>query len=232
MSSAPRRAPALDLGIRMATVALLVGALSSASTAFAETPLPKLPKAKLQALVRGRVLVDSLPVPKGCKANVARAMGIAEGSSDAIVHMLLDVARYDEYMIRILKSQWLRRSARSVFGRIEIDLPWPASDAWVIFELRYKHLGRGVFELRWKMRQGTLARYWAYALIEPWDGRNDKVALTYRVIAEPNCYAPKGMLNRGVRRGAEMFLHRVRIRIKKLRRQGKIPKNLSGRYRR
>jgi hypothetical protein len=212
------------------TFACLLFGLGYPAVASAKR-LPKLTSVQLDALAKGRVLVRMLPAPKGSKVGIGKAHGVAEGSSDALVHMLLDIAQYQHYMLRIKRSQQVKQVGKVRYGLIETRLPWPVRDGWIYFALSYKHRGGGVFELRWSMRNGTFKRYQCYALIEPWDARNDKVAITYKVHAEPKVYAPAMLLNKAVRRNAEMFLHRARVRIKALKAAKKIPADVAKRYR-
>ncbi|MCK5799471.1 MAG: hypothetical protein KAI47_19905 [Deltaproteobacteria bacterium] len=193
--------------------------------------LPKLAPRQLNAVLRGRVLVFSLPPPKDCTVRLGKAIGIAEGSSDALLHLILDVARYREYLPRIKASRFLRREGKAIIGFVEMSLPWPVSDAWCTYRLTYAHKGHGIYELFWTMKRGTLKRYQGHALIEPWNKTNDKAVITYELLVEPDSRAPTSLLSRGVRHSAEMFLHRVRIRIKTLKRQKKIPANIQRRYR-
>ncbi|PID38004.1 MAG: hypothetical protein CSA24_00695 [Deltaproteobacteria bacterium] len=219
----------LTLALSLATSLLL--SLATSTAAEARTRLPKLTTKQLDALEKGRVLVQMLPAPKGSKVGVGEALGIAEGSSDALVHMLLDIASYQHYMLRIKTSRLIKQVGKVRYGLIETRLPWPLRDGWIAFKLTFNHLGKGVYELRWAMSSGTFKRYRGFARIEPWDEQNDKVAITYRVHAETKTYAPAALLNRAMKRNAEMFLHRVRLRIKALKRAGTIPGDVARRYR-
>lgn len=222
-SQAPARRRALPvlLGLTMLVV------LGTAQPAAA-----RLTAAERERVGRGDVLTFSLPPPKGGGVRIGKAVGIVEGSTEAIVHTLMDVARYKFYLPRIKGSRFVRRADQhTVFGVAETSLPWPARDAWCYFRLTYKALGKRVFELRWTMRNGTMKRYQGYARLEPWDERGDKAIMTYKTLFEPKTAAPDSVLSKGVRKAAEMFLHRTRMRVKALVRFKKLPADLQQRYR-
>lgn len=199
---------------------------------MAQSDAAQLTPTQRERVGRGDVLTFSLPPPKGGGVRIGKAVGIVEGSTEAIVHTLMDVARYKFYLPRIKGSRFVRRADQhTVFGVAETSLPWPARDAWCYFRLTYKALGKRVFELRWTMRNGTMKRYQGYARLEPWDERGDKAIMTYKTLFEPKTAAPDSILSKGVRKAAEMFLHRTRMRVKALVRFKKLPADLQQRYR-
>jgi ribosome-associated toxin RatA of RatAB toxin-antitoxin module len=189
---------------------------------------PKLPPKERAIVLRGDVVSYAIKPPGGGNLKMGKAIGIVEGSPEAVVHTLMDIGRYRFFLPTVKGSRQTKRKDPSVWGVVETTLPWPARDAWAYLKITYKHRGGGVFEMHWKMRNGTLKQYKGYALIEPYD---DKCTLTYQILVEPKTSAPDSVLSKGARRVAEMVLHRVRLRLKALRRFKKIPKGLRARYR-
>jgi len=184
--------------------------------------------AKVEA---GGVVTYSLRPPHGGGVRLGKAIGIVEGSPEAVVHTLLDANNYPDFLHRVKSSYLVRRHPKGIYAVIKTALPWPVADAWALVKISHHHLGNGVFRMRWVMQRGTLKQYDATALIEPWGNQPNKCTLTYTTLAEPKTSVPNSILSRGTRHVAEMVLHRVRIRVKRGVRQRKFPAGLEKRYR-
>lgn len=191
---------------------------------------PQLKPELQQKIERGQVIAQSLPAPEGSQIKIGKAMGIAEGSPKELVHMLMDIKRYKHYFPRVKDSRFVKKIGKDVFGVIETTLPWPLKDAWVYVKISYKAKANDVYEMNWVMQNGTLKTYQGYILIQPWDTHKNKCLVTYKTIVEPKTIASNDMISKGTKRGAELIMHRIRIRIKALKKFKAFPKDLDALY--
>ena len=177
---------------------------------------PRLPQRDLWRISQQGVVISYSLKVKGSDVRAGKAIGIVEASPEQVAAILLDVPNYFRFLHRVRSAHVVKRNGAVMTARLDADLPWPLSDAWALVTVRHQVLSGRVHKIHWEMFKGTLKRYRGYALIEPWSPRGEKVALTYRVLAVPNSAAPTSMISKGVRRLAEMVLHRVRLRAKAL----------------
>lgn len=184
---------------------------------------PQLAPRQRARIASGEVLTMSLAAPSGSKIKPGKAIGLVEGSPEEVLYTLLDIARYRYFVPLVKGSRLVKRRKGAIYGVIETRLPWPVKDAWAYLKVTYGSADRTSYTASWKMINGTLKRYVAAALIEPWKTRSHMSVLTYQVIAEPKTAAPDALLTKGMRHAAEMALHRIRLRVKALRKFKKMP---------
>lgn len=225
------RAPSLKRSGSVEGAALLAAALVATLVVPFAHARPNLSSKDMARVQSGGVVTYSLPPRNGGDVRLGKAIGIVEGSPESVVYTLLDANNYHEFVHRVKRAYFVKGHARGIFAVIETSLPWPVPDAWAYVKITYTHLGNHVYRMRWMMQRGTLKQYFATALIEPWNKRLDQCTLTYTMLAEPKTIVPDRLLSKATRHGAEMVLHRVRIRVKTRWRLRKFPRDLGKRYR-
>lgn len=155
---------------------------------------------------------------------------IAE-SPEAVLFTLLDIGRYKNFIPRIKDSRLVKQGANTRHAVLETAMPWPVKDAWVYVKYTYKTLGPHKYQLTWNMINGTMKQYRGEATIEPWRHKNYHSRISYKLIASLNTAAPDSVVRPGIRKVAEIVMHRVRMRVVALRKFNKLPPNLSLLYR-
>ena len=192
---------------------------------------PQLAAPDARRIASWEVVSYSLQAPDG-GVRRGKAIGRIAAAPEAVLHAILEIGKYKSFLPAMKDSREIRRSAQRIWGVIETALPWPARDAWVYVELSYRHKGARTYEARWKMINGTMKQYYGSALVEPWGDGLEHSVLSFEILAEPKTAAPDSVLSRGTRRVAEVFVHRLRMRVAALGKYGRLPRDLSLRYRR
>ena len=207
----------------MPAAALIAGLLlTSASPAPAR---PKLSAEHIKAIEHGKVLEFSQKV-KGSGVMMGKAIGIVEDVPEAVLYVLLAVDKYKHFLPRVTGSRITKRRGWDSYAVIHTDLPWPVKDVWVYLKLTRTDKPGRVYAIRWWMLNGTMKKYEGSALIEPYSRDGKQTVLTYKLLAEPQTSAPDSMISNGIKRVASTILHRVRLRLKALRKYKKLPKGM------
>mgnify|MGYP001827775844 CR=1 FL=1 len=194
------------------------------------TAAPSVDPATAKRLKNWEVISTSEKV-ENQKVMMGKAVGTVADVPEAVLHTVVDVARYKHFLPRIKGSRLVRRRGNQVYAVVESALPWPVRDAWVYVKLVYHRRGGRAYEVKWKMINGTMNQYFGRALIQPWNDDASHTLLTYEVMAEPKTAAPDSVISRGVRKVTEVFTHRLRMRVAALRKYRKLPADLARRYR-
>ena len=159
----------------------------------------------------------ALRIPRG------KAIGVINDVPEAVVYVLTHIEELEHFIPRIKNSRVTKRTGYHTYAVLHSDLPWPVKDAWVYIKMtRYDKPGR-VYAFKWWMLNGTMRRYQGEALIEPWDKAAKKTVITFSLSAEPVTAAPDALVIPGVKQIAETFVHRIRMRLKALRKHKKLP---------
>jgi ribosome-associated toxin RatA of RatAB toxin-antitoxin module len=193
------------------------------------TAAPSVDPATAKRLKKWEVISASEKV-ENQKVMMGKAVGTVADVPEAVLHTVIDVARYRHFLPRIKGSRIVRRRGNQVYAVVESALPWPVRDAWVYVKLVYHRRGGRSYEVKWKMINGTMNQYFGRALIQPWNDDASHTLLTYEVMAEPKTAAPDSAVSKGVRHVAEIFVHRLRMRVRALRKYNKFPADLLARY--
>jgi len=184
---------------------------------------PNVPPSDVAHLEKGANLEYSERVT-GSAVMVGKAIGVIKDTPEAVVQVLLDVAKYRSFMPRVTDSRVVKTRGLHTFAVFETDLPWPVKDAWVYIKFtRYNKPGR-IYEIKWWMLNGTMKNYTGSALVEPWTKDATQTVLTYELLAEPKTSAPDSMISQGVKKIANIFVQKIRLRLMALRKYGKMPK--------
>ncbi|MCC6749711.1 MAG: hypothetical protein IT371_18740 [Deltaproteobacteria bacterium] len=210
-------------------LALLVATLCPARPSRAHPPQGLSPQ-QLAQLARWEVLASSEQV-SGAGVMQGKALGLFQEVPEALVHTILDIGRYKFYLPRMKSSRVVKVQGPHTFAVLETDFPWPVRDAWVYIKMTYTRTGARSYRLRWWMENGTLKQYTGEAEIVPFDAQATRTLLTYKLLAQPKTAAPDGVISKGVRRVAEVFVQRLRLRIQALRKYNKLPAGLLSLYR-
>lgn len=221
-----RKPPSLDLGpARAGRVVLFLFLFLFLFTSGLATARPRLSKSNTDKITRGEVIRFSQKVPF-TGVMLGKAIGMIEDTPEAVVHVLLAMDKFKHFLPRLTEARIVKTKGSSVYAMLHANLPWPIRDCWVYTKAtrRAKH-GR-VFELNWKTLNGTIKHFHASALIEPWNKDASKSVLTFKVLFEPETSTPDALLTRGIRHASETLIHRTRLRLRALRKYGKMPSSL------
>lgn len=179
-------------------------------------------------LDRWEVLEQDRKVP-GTEVRMGHSVGIIPDMPEAVLHVLEDIARYRYWVPHCKTSRVVRRRGSDTYAVLETDLPWPVKDAWAYLRFtRTVRKGRS-FEVRWWMRNGTLKAFTGVVNIAPWRSDGSRTVVTHQLLLEPNTSAPASTVSRGVKHGAAIFVHRLRMRVTALRKFNKMPASLKRR---
>jgi Polyketide cyclase / dehydrase and lipid transport len=156
-----------------------------------------------------------------------KAIGVIDATPDEVFRVVTDFPHYKDFVPRISQSDLTSRSNDGALVRLIADLPWPAGRSWIDAEYRFERLPGNIYRAHFDKRRGNMRQYLGTVYIEPWSttpGR-PQTAITYEFVAEPDVYAPKSALNKGVRRSAASFVHALRQRINEMHRLGMLHPN-------
>jgi hypothetical protein len=207
-----------------AKLTLLIFVLSG-SLAAPAAALPPLAQHDIKALEEGHVIEFSEKV-EGKTIQRARAIGLFKDFPEAVTYVLMQVDKYKHFMPRIKDARIVKRRGWHTYAVVETDMPWPVKDAWVYLKYtRFDRPGR-VFEVKFWMLNGTMKSYQGRALVEPWPRDPSRTVLTYEFLAEPRTIAPDSVISTGIRSVANVFVQRIRLRLRAMRKFKKLPARL------
>lgn len=221
---APRSLPLCPKALVPLLVALALCAPSRPAAAA-----PGLSAADAAKLKRWEVVARPLP-----ELGYARSRGVIPNVPEASLYASLGIARYRFWVPNIKASRFVKRSgplSRVGYAVVSSKLPWPVRDAWAYIRFRWDNLGGRRYRMSWTMINGTMKRYGGVITIEPWTADAAHSLVTFRLLVEPKSSAPASVIRRGVRQGAALFIHRLRMRVAALRKYKKLPADLLTRYR-
>lgn len=182
---------------------------------------------QVKNIEQGHVLDFSEKV-KDSPVMMGRAVGIIDDTPEAALFVLSDLSKYQFWASRVTESRLIKQQGLTGYAVIETDLPWPAKDAWAYIEFTRTHKDGRIYEIRWRMLNGTLKQYSGFTRVEPWNEEGTRTLMTYELLAEPNSATPDAIISKGVRSVARVFIQRLRLRLKALRRFNKIPRAWDG----
>ena len=213
--------------VRTGSLFLLCTLLLAAAPARAGTSKPMVTDEMKKTMEEGWVVEYR---DKDAGKGVARwtAMGIVDDVPEAVLYVLLSFNKYKHFIDRMKGSRVTKTKGLNSYVVIETKLPWPVQDAWVYFKVTRKHLPGRIFELEFKMINGTMKQYTGWARVEPWSKDGKRSLLTYSLLFEPKTAAPAAAIDRGVWSVTIHLVKRLRLRLKALRKFNKVPKAWDG----
>ncbi len=204
--------------LQLGLVAMLAG---STTPAWAR---PSLPAAAQASLERYDVLGYSDPHKDGIERG--KAIGLFDATPNEVYRIASDYARWSEFMPKVKRSEVVSWSGSDCLVSTTAELKL-LGESWV--EARYHHeaLAGETYRIDFQMVRGSMRQYFGRILIEPYvlPSGQLKTTVTYELVAEPNVYAPRGMLNRAIKRTASNSVHALRQRINDLHAAGLLHPN-------
>jgi ribosome-associated toxin RatA of RatAB toxin-antitoxin module len=200
------------VGLRSVAGGALVALLFS-TPVFAR---PTLDGARLDELSKYQVLAFTDPFESGIERG--KAIGVIDATPEEVFRVATDYAKYRDFMPRVTESSVKEATRDHVLVELTAELRWPAGSSTVTARYTHEKLPGEIYRVRFDMVAGSLKKYLGSLYIEPFAA--GKTAITYELVAEPNTLAPKGAINRGVKRSTSNFVHALRQRINELHRQG------------
>lgn len=190
------------------------------------TARPTLAPEQVKSLV-DRWEVLSFTDPAGDGIVKGKAIGYFHVPAEQVFRVVTDYQRYPEFAPRISSAQVVdRQGDRRTWVRLQTDLPWPVSDAWVYAQFEHEALADGGYRIRFWQLEGSMKRYEGTILIEPWvqyDDGGGECSVTYELVAEPaSSLAPKRYVNRKVVEATSKWVHALRQHINQLRAAGRL----------
>jgi ribosome-associated toxin RatA of RatAB toxin-antitoxin module len=177
---------------------------------------PGLDAARLADLGRYEVLTFNDPAGGGIERG--KAIGVIDATPEEVFRIATDYNRYADFMPRVTSSRIKEATADHALVEMTADLNWPAGVSTVTAQYRYQKLSGDIYRVTFDKVAGSLKQYVGALYIEPF--APGKTAITYELVAVPDTLAPKGAINRGVRRSTGNFVHALRQRINELHRLG------------
>jgi len=205
---------------RLTSIATWVTAAALLSThpAGAERG-PALPPDAPARLARYDVL--SFVDPGGGGIDRSSAVGVFDATPDEVFRTATDYDKLYQFAPRLRLSRVIERpDGAHALVALRSDLPWPARDAWVEALFQVERLASEAYRVRFWQVRGSMRRYTGSILIEPWGAQ--KSSVTYEVLAEPDTFAPRSLINRKLRDVAAGYVHALRQRINDLHRTGRL----------
>ncbi|MBK8481605.1 MAG: hypothetical protein IPL40_10565 [Proteobacteria bacterium] len=178
-------------------VLLLLGAAVHPRAAWAELR---------HELESGQVVAITIPADR---AHRARAVGIVDAAAARVFAVLTDVPNYVHFAPRIAEARRLKDAKKGLYELVA-RLPWPLGKTRARLQLQHGKRG-AVYVARWKMVEGTLARYEGAFWVKPW-GRN-RCLVIYEMLLQPRLPVPEALLSNGLRRAVQKFVLALRQRI-------------------
>ncbi|HEX8954295.1 MAG TPA: SRPBCC family protein [Polyangia bacterium] len=191
--------------------ALFACALSSTAAAR-----PTLDSARLGELAQYQVLTFNDPFKNGIERG--KAIGVIDATPEEVFRVATDYAKYHDFMPRVTRSTVKEASRDHALVEMQAELRWPAGSSAVTARYTHEKLPGEIYRVRFDMVDGSLKQYLGSLYIEPFSP--GKTAITYELVAEPDTVAPKGAINRGIKRSTGNFVHALRQRINELHRLG------------
>ena len=191
--------------------ALLVGALTSPAAAR-----PTLDSGRLDEIGRYEVLTFSDPFKNGIERG--KAIGVIDATPEEVFRVATDYAKYRDFMPRVTGSTVRESTRDQALVELHAELRWPAGASTVTARYTHEKLPGDIYRVKFEMVDGSLKQYLGALYIEPF--APGRTAVTYELVAEPDSLAPKGAINRGIKRSTGNFVHALRQRINDLHRLG------------
>jgi ribosome-associated toxin RatA of RatAB toxin-antitoxin module len=177
---------------------------------------PTLESWRLDELSHYEVLSFSDPFERGFERG--KSIGVIDATSEEVYRVATDYEKYRDYMPRVTCSAVKEAAADHALVQICAELRWPVGLTTVTVRYTHEKLPGDIYRVRFEMVDGEFKQYKGSLYIEPF--APGKTAVTYELAAEPNVLAPKGVVNRGVRRSTGKFVHALRQRVGELHRLG------------
>ena len=201
---------------------ILIVCVLCASSLSAEAR-PELSKDQIKRLSNGEVLDFSID-SEGTSIKTGKALGVFQDIPEAVLYVLMGIDKYKHFLPRVKESRITKYRDNYTYAVLETSLPWPFKDGWAYIKVARTDKPGRVFEINWRMVNGTMANYAGSAIIEPWDKDSKKTLLTYKFLAVPKISAPDSSISKGVRKAAATIIHKLRMRLTALRKYKKMPK--------
>jgi hypothetical protein len=196
--------------MRNATRFLLVAGLL-AGAADGAAARPQLPAAENDRLLQYEVLGYSDPHRGGIDRG--KAIGLFDATPDEVFRTATDYDHWAEFMPKIKRTAVLSWNGNDCVVSTTAELKF-LGESWIEAKYRHERLPGEVYRVVFEMERGSMRQYLGSILIEPFqkDGMT-KSTVTFEVVAEPNMFAPKGILNRMIKRTAVNSVHALRQRV-------------------
>jgi ribosome-associated toxin RatA of RatAB toxin-antitoxin module len=154
-------------------------------------------------------------------AGAGWAVGVIGASPEKVFQVIADVARYKEFMYRVVQSRVESRSGGAYYFYYKIDMPWPLADYWCVTRNVHDSDGaRRVYARRWTLLSGTFHRNEGSWVVRPWsDGR---ALLSYSVVLLPKTSVPTRIVNYSTKVALPRSVRQFRERVEKLLRARKL----------
>lgn len=170
--------------------------------------LPRAARADLRReLEGGKVVTVTVPADG---AQRARAVGIVTASAAQVFAVLTDVPNYVHFAPRIVAARVIEPQRGGGIYELVARLAWPLGETRARLKVEHGRRG-GVHVARWRMVEGTLARYEGAVWVKPW-GRKRSLVI-YEMLLRPRLPVPDAVLNNGLRRAVEKFVLGLRQRV-------------------
>jgi ribosome-associated toxin RatA of RatAB toxin-antitoxin module len=192
------------------------GALLAVAFAAPAAARPTLDAARLDELGRYEVLTFTDPFRNGIERG--KAIAVIDATPEEVFRVATDYTKYRDFMPRVTESTVKEVTRDQAVVELTAELRWPAGSSTVTARYTHERLPGEIYRVRFDMVQGSLKQYVGSLYIEPF--APGKTAVTYELVAEPDTMAPKGTINRGIRRSTGNFVHALRQRINELHRLG------------
>jgi ribosome-associated toxin RatA of RatAB toxin-antitoxin module len=200
----------------MGSRSLVGSALLACALASTAAARPTLDPGRLDELSRYEVLTFTDPFKGGIERG--KAIGVIDATPEEVFRVATDYAKYREFMPRVTGSTVKEAARDHTLVELSAELRWPAGASTVTARYTHEKLPGDIYRVRFDMIGGSLRQYLGSLYIEPF--APGKTAVTYELVAEPDTVAPKGAINRGIKRSTGNFVHALRQRINDLHRLG------------
>jgi ribosome-associated toxin RatA of RatAB toxin-antitoxin module len=195
----------------LAGCALLTCALTTPAAAR-----PTLDSSRLDQLGHYQVLTFADPFKNGIERG--KAIGVIDATPEEVFRVATDYAKYRDFMPKVTDSRVKEAARDHVLVEMHAELRWPAGASKVTARYTHEKLPGDIYRVRFDMVDGSLKQYLGSLYIEPF--ATGKTAVTYELVAEPDTVAPKGAINRGIKRSTGNFVNALRQRVNDLHRLG------------
>jgi ribosome-associated toxin RatA of RatAB toxin-antitoxin module len=181
---------------------------------------PALSQQEVARLERGEVVTRFWKLP-GTNIGAGLAVGLVQARPEQVFRVIADVARYKEYMQRVVESRIARREGPRYWFYYRIDMPWPLPDQWFVTKnVHVVDARRRVFRRNWTLDTGTFARNDGYWLVGPW--RGDAARVVYSTVLQPKGAIPQLVINHATSKALPRAITTLRARVAELRRRGEL----------
>jgi len=154
-------------------------------------------------------------------AGAGWAVGVVNTSPEKVFRVVADVERYQEFMVRMVRSRVESRSGSSYDFYYKIDMPWPLADYWCVTRNVHElDKSRHVYARRWTLLSGTFRRNEGSWVVRPWS--HGRSLLSYAVVLLPKTAAPRRLVRYGTRVALPRSVRQFRERVETLIRSGRL----------